>query len=120
MECNLAYLLLILGLSHAGQEPGTVWFTPGFPAGIPGTGSAVVLGKVKASPDHDVRAAEIRYWIGGGVVNTTEVKLRSDGSFAALITGLKTGARYDVMIVVVEVRGNETQRLASLRQITPR
>jgi hypothetical protein len=120
MASHLVHFWMVWAVLPIGLEAGSVRFSAGFPLMIPMTGSAVVMGHTRASTGYKLGSAEVRYWIDGGVIRNAKTHLREDGGYNAIISGLKPGTQYNVIIDVIQIKGNEKQTLRDLSRITAR
>ena len=103
-----------------GSTPGTVQVTPNFPIAIPWTGCAIMRGHAAASPGFHSTYAKVNYWKGGSVLNSATTLFYPDGTYYAIITGLRAGVKYHITIDVVEVSRDQTQTLTNIRSIIGR
>lgn len=93
---------------------GSVQFTPGFPMAVPYTGFAVIHARAKVDDGYTIHGARVRYWEGGGVLNTQMVPIGLKGELAPIvISGLKPGVAYFVTLEVMQSRAGQNGTLSS-------
>ncbi|MBI1832207.1 MAG: hypothetical protein HYR84_12250 [Planctomycetes bacterium] len=112
--------LIALGFAIFGTDPGTIRFAPGLPVAVPRTGCALVAGTARADPGFGLRRARVIFFENGGVANDAGVALFPDGSYVAVLSGLKHGTTYEVRVEVVMSRENQVETLAVMSRFKQR
>ena len=108
--------LAILGYSLFGPDRAMVSFTPGFPVAIPMTGRAIVHGKARAEPEFELRVINVRYWENGCELRFAKVFRHPDGTYLAVLTGLRPGVEYFVEASAETIREDERVTFANIRR----
>jgi hypothetical protein len=103
-------MILALFVVPPPGEPNVLW-NPGFPMSIPGTGSALVSGRARPASGFVLTSATVRYFEDGCAVTTRPLPVKDGVLGPAVISGLTPGKRYEVVIEVMETRGDVTKAL---------
>ena len=100
---------------------GTSRWTPGSPMSIPGTGSALISARARPDAGFTFVSSTVTHFENGCAVTVRNIPVGKNGIMGpAIISGLLPGKRYEVIIEVVQNRGDKNEVIVNHSYVVAR